>query len=64
MRAAMCPASSCVCDWKGTWPDDDAKGFANWDLSSLGIDESKDARDTMPEIARLGVGFGSGSGSG
>jgi len=42
----------CVCDWKGTWPSDDARGFANWDLGSLGIDETKDAKDTIPEIAR------------
>jgi hypothetical protein len=32
-----CPLNSCVCDWQGTWPDDDVDGFANWDLTSLGI---------------------------
>ena len=41
----------CVCDWKGTWPDDDAKGFANWDLASLGIDETHDKKGKVPEIA-------------
>merc|ERR1719345_255936 len=51
MRAAMCPANMCVCDWEGTWPDDDAKGFANWDLASLGIDETKDKNGMVPEIA-------------
>ena len=31
-----CPQDSCVCDWMGTWPEDDTE-FANWDISSLGI---------------------------
>merc|ERR1711865_1173959 len=31
-----CPQDGCVCDWMGTWPEDDTE-FANWDISSLGI---------------------------
>ena len=35
-----CPQDSCVCDWMGTWPEDDTE-FANWDISSLGIGGAK-----------------------
>merc|ERR1719261_2439747 len=44
---ASCPVQSCVCDWDGTWPDEES-GFAGWDLGSLGI--PKGTQHTHPTL--------------
>merc|ERR1712167_288648 len=52
---ASCPVQSCVCDWDGTWPDEES-GFAGWDLGSRAR-AAPDAADLVLGAAAVNYGW-------